>query len=308
MRHLPLLITLCAPVTAMAGDLAASVEQFNYQTGSSSLQLRSYDAFDELSDVTVFPGVTGLALSVNQGPLENIAFNPSYDAFKRRQSWASIADMVAARPTDATFTYTLTGTPSGNVTIQGPGVDYLAGVPDSPIFNFGDTPGYWTVDSEGRGIFNVDATKVGNSFTVTLNDYTVKTQGQHRFSAAWVADIAHQNTVIDEAFSMAEGHESLAPVSFTFTRGLALNGGDSDPSTYGFEIGSLFELEGEFGNMFGLADAGLGDDHFKSFIYQNNTTVMVRVVPEPSAWLLFLAGGGLMLGLRSLSRHKALPA
>jgi len=96
----------------------------------------------------------------------------------------------------------------------------------------------------------------------------------------------------------------LPPVGLTFTRGLPLNGGDADASTYGFGLGVLFALEGEFGNIFGVENAGLGDDSFKGFVYQNNTSlnfvvlpagVIPPAVPVPAAWLL-MGSGMLLLG------------
>jgi len=227
--------------------------------------------------------------------VENIAFNPLYDAYKRRQSWDSVAEMVAARPIDATIVHTLQGSPAGAVTITAPGIAYADGVPISPLFEISGVSGYWTYNMQGEGIFNFDAASV-SSFTIRLNSYPTSMQGPDFFYGASVADISGPFTRIDEQHSglLAAG-AAAPPFSMSFTRGLPLDGGDADAATYGFEEGSFFHLEGEFGNVFGFGDAGLGEGSQKAFVYQNNTSLLIRAVPEPSTFMLLGIGVLLLL-------------
>lgn len=296
---------LSAALPALGGSVVSSLEQFNYQTGPSSLVLRSYDAFDEIASVDEFPGVTGLSVRVNGGPPENVPFNPMYDAFKRRQSWSSVADMVAARPVDAVIEHTLQGSPAGTVTIDAPGIAYASAVPASPIFRITGVSGYWTTNSQGQGTFNFNPAWV-SSFTVRMNAYSASTQGPHFFSNVSVGDMRAGVPFywIDEQSSdlLASG-EVAQPLSMTFVRGLPADAGDDDPSTFGFSVGSGFLIEGEFGNVFGFGDAGLGEGSVKAFVYQNNTSLQIRAVPEPSTVVL-LAAGVLMVGGLARSRQS----
>lgn len=278
------------PVSASAGFVSSSLEQYNYQTGSSALTVRSYDAFDEISGADEFPGVTSLTVRVNDGPAENIAFNPFYNAYKRRQSWGSATEMVAARPVDATIVHTLQGSPAGSVPIVAPGIAYADAVPVSPVFEITGVNGFWTYNAQGEGIFNFQVSAV-DSFTVRLNQYARGTAGPHFFYLASVADVRSDYSRIDQQHSGLLPAGAAAPsFSMTFTRGLPLDGGDADPTTYGFDADSFLRLEGEFGNVFGLADAGLGDGSRKAFVYQNNTSLLLQAVPEPSTYALFAVG------------------
>ncbi|MBX9964089.1 MAG: hypothetical protein K2Y35_13600 [Burkholderiales bacterium] len=284
-RHWATALSLCTlgivPMAASAGFVASSLEQYNYQTGNSALTVRSYDAFDELDDL---PGVTGLTVQVNSGPVENIAFDLFYNAYKRRQSWDSVEQMVAARPVDATIVHTLTGSPAGTVSITAPGVAYAAAVPVSPVFEIVGLDGYWTSGTHGEGIFNFDAATAG-SFTIRLNPYAAATAGPNFFYSASVADIRGPYSRIDEQHSGVLPAGAPTPsLALTFTRGLPLDGGDADPTTYGFGADSFVLLEGEFGNIFGLATTGLGDGSQKAFVYQNNTSLILQAVPEPSIY------------------------
>lgn len=288
-----------APLQANAGFVASSLEQYNYQTGDSALTVRSYDAFDELDDL---PGVTGLTVQVNDGPVENIAFDPFYNAFKRRQSWDSAEQMVAARPVNATIVHTLQGSPAGTVPITAPGIAYANVIPVSPVFEIVGVGGYWTYNNEGRGIFNFEAA-AADSFTIRLNPYAAGTAGPHFFYSASVADVSGPFARIDELHSGVLAAGAPTPsIALTFTRGLPLDGGDADPTTYGFGTNSFLLLEGEFGNIFGLAASGLGDGSQKAFVYQNNTSLLLQAVPEPSIYA-FLGVGMLLIGCAA--RYRA---
>lgn len=295
------------PMLASAGYISSSLEQYNYQTGGSVLTVRSYDAFDEISGPDQFPSVTGLTAKVNNGPAESIAFDAFWNAYKRRQSWGSAAEMVAARPVDATIVQTLQGSPAGAVTIIAPGIAYADAVPVSPLFQVSGISGYWTYNAQGEGILNFNAAAV-DSFSVTLNAFVAGTKGGQFFYSASVADVRSSYSRIDEQHSgVLDAGTSAPSFSMTFTRGLPLDGGDADPTTYGFAADSFLLLEGEFGNIFGLSDAGLGDASLKAFIYQNNTSLLLQAVPEPSTYV-FVGIGTLLVscaaGRRSSKRRR----
>lgn len=296
-------IALCiSPIRVSAGSISSSLEQYNYQIGHSMLTVRSYDAFDQLDDL---PGVTGLTVQVNGGPLENVAFNDSYNAYKRRQSWNSVAEMVAARPENASIVHTLQGSPAGVVSINAPGISYQDAVPISPLFEIDGVNGYWTENSDGAGVFNFDANSI-DSFTIHLNAYAANTPGSHFFYGISVEDNSDGSDFGDRVHSGLLQTGAPSPsFSLIFTRGLPLDGGDADPTTFGFDSDSLFELEGEFGNIFGLTDAGLGDGSQKAFVYQNNTSLILHAspVPIPAGALLL---GSALAGLGGVYRHSRL--
>lgn len=290
--------------TASAGFVSSSLERYSYQTGDSALTIRSYDAFDEISGPDQFPAVTGLTVQVDGGPEESVAFDSFYNAFKRRQSWGSAAEMVAARPVDATIVHRLQGSPAGAVSIIAPGVAFADAVPVSPVFEVIGADGYWTYNAQGEGIFNFRAANV-DSFTVRLNGYATSAAGSQFFYLLSVADVRSGYSLVDRQHSGLLPAGAAAPsFSATLTRGLPPDGGDADPTTFGFDAGSFLRLEGEFGNVFGLADAGLGEGSLKAFVYQSNTSLLLQAVPEPSKNLLF-AIGALLVGFAVIRRARS---
>lgn len=306
-RHWLVILSVIAsgvsPMQAIAGNISSSLEQYNYQVGNSTLTVRSYDAFDQLDDLL---GVTGLTVQVDDRPLESVPFDLFYNAYKRRQSWNLVSEMVAARPENATIVHTLQGSPAGVVSITAPGISYQDAVPDSPLFEIDGVSGYWTENSEGGGRFNFNAS-AADSFTIHLNPYAAGAAGSHFFYGASVADISGEDFVrVDGLHSGLLLTGAPAPsFSLTFTRGLPLDGGDSDPTTYGFDTGSVFELEGEFGNIFGLTDAGLGDGSLKAFVFQNNTSLILQAVPVSSSVVLLASALLGMVGARKLKRRQS---
>jgi len=77
-------------------------------------------------------------------------------------------------------------------------------------------------------------------------------------------------------------------ITLTFTRGLPYDAGDADDTTYGFQDGSAFELEGEFVNGWleqdAVAAAELGMDEVnKAFIYETVTAFELRADSSVSA-------------------------
>jgi hypothetical protein len=273
------------------GFVASSLEQYNYQVGDDLLTLRSYDGFD---DIDGFDDVTGLSLSINGAPPENIPFNPFYEAFKRGINYETLEDMLADRPIDGSYTHNLTGTPSGSVAITAPGIPYANGIPVNPVFTITGASGTWGRGPEGIGrfYFNPDST---TSFTVTMNAYAVTTQGGHYAYGVFVADITSGFNSIDEYSSdlVVAGETPPVPanLTLTFTKGLGLDADDDDPTTFGFSAGTKFELEGEHVNIFGLSDAGLGPDvGLKAFPYQTVTAFELVAEADPLS-LLPLATG-----------------
>jgi hypothetical protein len=265
------------------GFVASSLEQYNYQVGDNQITLKSYDGFD---DVDGFDNITGLSLSINGGTAENIPYDSFYEAFKRGRNYDTLAEMLAERPINGTYTHNLTGTPSGSVTITAPNVPYADGIPVNPVFTITGVSGKWGRDPNGVGRFFFDPATV-TSFTVSMNAYNASTQGGHYVYAVYVADITSGFNYLAEYSSdlVVDGETPPVPanLTLTFTKGLPLDGGDSDPSTFGFTDGTRFEIEGEHVNIFGLQDAGLGEGSMKAFPYQTVTAFNIEADANPTA-------------------------
>ena len=267
------------------GFVTSSLEQYNYQVGPNQLVVNTYDAFDEISED--FTDVDSLAVSVNGGTADNIPFDPFYGTFKRAKNYDTLPEMLAERPINGTYVHTLTGTPSGAVTINAPNVPYLDGVPNHPVFTIAGVTGTWGRGANGVGRFFFDPDSV-TSFTVTMNAYNATTQGGHYVYAIYVADITAGFNYIEEYSSDLVVNGETPPVpanlTLTFTKGLPLDAGDSDPTTFGFNDGTRFEIEGEHVNIFGLSDAGLGTDvGLKAFPYQTVTAFNIEADANPEA-------------------------
>ncbi|MBC8039723.1 MAG: hypothetical protein H7Y06_04205 [Opitutaceae bacterium] len=298
-------------MTAVAGGVFSSLEQYNYQVGDSTLALRSYDAFDELDDL---PGVTSLTVAVNGGSAETISPNPEYgNTFKRRQSWSTLNDMLAVRPIGATYTHTLGGTPSGVVSITAPNIPYEQAAPINPMFTITGATGTWGTGGNGQGIFYFNPASVNESFTVTMNTYALReggTQGGHFAYGLFVAHLNNGFNPIDELHSdLRDAGDPINQFTLTFYKNRGIDGDDANAATYGFSAGTSFELEGEFVNIFDLNNAGTGalEAHDKAFIYQTVTSLVLiaQPVPEPAATAQIFGALGLGFALmRRPSRPK----
>lgn len=266
------------------GTIVSSLEQYNFQVGDATVALRSFDGFDEIAG---FDDVTGLSLSINGQAPEIIPFHPFYEAFKRGINYDTLESMLAERPIDGAYTHNLTGTPSGLVTITAPGIPYEDAIPINPVFTISGISGTWGVAPDGGGCLYFDPATT-TSFTVTMNGYSTATQGSHYVYALNVGENSSEFNRVDGYSSglVVAGEESPVPesLSLTFTKGLGLDAGDDDPSTYGFVSGTRFHLEGEHINVFGLADAGLGAGvAIKAFVYQAVTQIELVAVGDPLA-------------------------
>lgn len=273
------------------GFVVSSLEQYNYQVGNNQLALRSYDGFD---DIDGFDNVTGLSLSINGETAENIPYDSFYDAFKRGINYDTLDEMLADRPIDGTYTHNLTGTPSGSVTIIAPNVPYATGIPVNPVFTITGASGTWGRSPDGIGRFYFDPESTA-SFTVSMNAYAATTQGEHYVYAVFVADITSGFDSIGEYSSdlVVAGETPPVPTNLviTFTKGLDLDAGDEDPTTFGFSAGTRFELEGEHVNIFDLSDAGLGPDvGLKAFVYQTVTAFEIVAEADPLSLLPVATG------------------
>lgn len=284
---------LCLTTVPLFGQgfVVSSLEQYNYQVDDNQLILRSYDGFDESDG---FENLTGLSLSINGGTAENIPYDPFFEAFKRGINYETLDEMLADRPIDGIYTHNLTGTPSGSVTITAPNVPYANGVPANPVFTITGASGTWGRNPDGSGRFYFDPEST-TSFTVSMNAYAATTQGGHYVYAVSVADITSGFNRIEEYSSdlVVAGETPPVPTNLviTFTKGLDLDAGDEDPTTFGFSAGTSFELEGEHVNIFDLSDAGLGlDVGLKAFVYQSVTAFALVAEADPLSLLPVATG------------------
>lgn len=310
----------------------SSVETYSYQTGAASSEVKSYDGFDDVDgpmngQPDAFngewtPGGESeyYGVKINGGAVDEIPYSNQYEKYKRAHKYDTEAEMLAARPVDATYTHVLhvkdedNGAPNFvdiEVDITAPNVAFNSAQPTTPMFSINGVDGVWTTGHDGIGVFTFDPNSV-SEFTVTMSLYNVAHQGTDYVYAATVGNIdgeyqqvGHESSGIQsgvEGDPMAE----INQITLTFTKGLSDNAGDSDESTYGFGDGSAFELEGEFVNAWieqdAIAAASLGvDEVTKGFVYQSVSAFQLRAeataVPEPSAVSL-LGLGSLCLAMR----------
>ena len=268
------------PLPGQDGFFASSLEQYKYQVSDNQITLRSYDGFDEIDGLE---DVTALSISINGGASVDIPYNSQYDAFKRGINYDTLEEMLADRPINGTYTHTLAGTPSGSVTITAPNVPYADGIPVDPKFTITGVTGTWGRGTEGQGIYYFDPTST-TSFTVSMNAYTVTTQGGHYAYSVFLS-----GSSIDGEYSsgiVAAGQTPSVPtnLTLTFTKGLPPDAGDDDPTTFGFTADDWVEIEGEHVNIFGLSDAEIGGDIVgqKAFIYQAVTSFLFVAGAPPT--------------------------
>ena len=295
-----------ASALATTVSFYSNVERYVYQSGDNSHVVRSYDGFDDVASTLIsehsFDGVSAngeseyYGVKINGGAVDKIAYNPTYSAYKRGHNYDTSAEMLAVRPTDATYTHVLHLKDESDgalpntfndveIDITAPGVAFASALPAQPVFSLGGVDGNWSAGNDGIGVFTFDPT-VTESFTVTMTKFSTTHSGTHY---AFIAVV--RNKVLDEILgktfsgirSGTEGDPLIESeeITLTFTRGLPLDAGDADDTTYGFQDGSAFELEGEFANSWAEQDAAaaaaLGlDEVNKGFVYQTATAFELR--------------------------------
>ncbi len=164
------------------------------------------------------------------------------------------------------------------IDITAPGVAFASALPAQPVFSFEGVDGNWSTGNDGVGVFTFDPT-VTESFTVTMTKFSVSHLGTHYVFSTVVQREDQGFDPLGKASSgIRSGTEGdplieLEEITLTFTRGLALDAGDADDTTYGFQDGSSFDLEGEFVNGWLGQDAAAAaalpvDEVNKGFIYQ----------------------------------------
>lgn len=282
-----------AATQAQAQFVSSSLEQFSYQIGDATLEVRSYDGFEEWEGVDTLPGFAQYDFRVDGGAWETIPYDAEFDAYKRGIQYPSLAAMLAARPESGTYDHriTRTDTTTSIVSISGTRPAYASGIPNDPLFTVaGVTGGTWSRNGGtlNTGVFTFDPDQFldGESFTVTMNGYAGPTSGAGQASALFVADVSTSFTPLDEFArinvpAFGETDDVTVPITLTFTKGTGpLNAGDADPLTFMFSDGNFFEFEGEHVNLYSLEDAsaelGLAPDSVsKEFIYQTVTSMII---------------------------------
>ena len=329
----------------MSVNFFSSVETYSYQTDESSSSIVTYDGFDDLTgpmdgNDEAFTGqwtpegeseYYGLKIN-NAEEIEYIDYSYQYEKWKRGLRYDTSAELLDARPVNATYTHVLHSMDEDNepnfvdveVDITAPDVAFTDALPATPMFSISGVDGIWSTGDSGIGVFTFDPNSV-NEFTVTMSLYQADHQGNAYAYGATVGAIdgayetvGHESSGIVDVQPDDVGKALTAggQITLTFTKDLAANGGDDVDTTYGFGDDSAFELEGEFVNAwlesgtdgetaalksaFGITDP---DDLEiqKGFIYQTVTAIELRAdvaaVPEPSSVSL-LGLGSLALLLR----------
>lgn len=267
------------PLFGQDGFFASSLEKYNYQVGDNQITLRSYDGFD---DIDGFDEVTALSLSINGETAANIPYDPNYEAFKRGIKYNTLEEMLADRPIDGSYTHTLTGTPSGSVTITAPNVPYADGVPVNPIFTITGVTGTWGQGNSGQGIFYFNPATT-TSFTVSMNAHSANTQGGHYAYGVFLRGSRINGEYSSGLVTNNESPPVPLNLTLTFTKGLDPDAGDEDPTTFGFDEDVRFEIEGEHMNIFGLSDAEIEGDVVgqKAFVYRAVTSFVIMAAASP---------------------------
>ncbi|MFC4992862.1 PEP-CTERM sorting domain-containing protein [Rubritalea tangerina] len=291
-------------------EVFSSLERYNYQTGDASLSVRSYDGFDDIGGTSIeedsFNGVGEYyAININGGGDQQIPYSQFYQQYKRGVEYATSAAMLAARPIDATYTHVLQTADEGRIEfeITAPNVSLADGIPVDPLFTISGVSGTWTSGNNGIGRFEFDPMSVAE-FTITLNAYVAPTGvGTHYTSQVQVNSIGNGFSEVDTTSSgllaSSVDPSGLSPLVLTFKRGLADDAEDGDPTTFGYQDGSVFELEGEHVNAWLETGPGsIGDYDFeltKGFVMQTVTGMEIAAVasiPEPSTSALLILGIG----------------
>lgn len=304
---------LLLPSLSLAeGFVVSSSERFNLQVGDAELQLRSYDAFDEIDDVN---GVQSYSVNVGGEGFENIDPNPRFDyAFKRKQSFDTQAEMEAVRPQGGTYVHRLD---FGNdnvtdITIVAPDITYDSAIPINPLFTISGVSGDWAPNPyspDGGYAFYFDPVGV-TSFTVTMNAYALLAgidgiQGDHFVTALFISYWGEETGEFEINEGLQDSGTPTGEIVMTFTQGAPANGGaGSGDLEFGFSAGDSFEFEGEFVNIFDLTESTELDDVFYAYVYQTVTTMnfFASPVPEPATYALFFGLGA--LGLTVTKRRR----
>ena len=219
--------------------------------------------------------------------------------------------MLTARPINATYTHVMQTNDSGRLEfeIDSPNLSLEESIPVQPLFTFSGVDGTWTTGYDGIGRFEFDPMST-SEFTLTMNLFEAQTIGTHYTSAVTInrvdqgfVGLGSTSLGMQEASVEPSG---LASLVLTFTRGLADDAGDADPTTFGYQEGITFELEGEHVNAWlETGPSSIGDYEFeltKGFVTQTVTGLELHAldsIPEPSASaLLALSFSGFLLRRR----------
>jgi len=282
---------------AVAQVVTVAIEQHNRQTGDSTL---TTDEFTFAVEVEEYAGVTGGSVSATSGFLSSTTGDLAADGddWEYVVEFASSATLISNFPFNNTYSITTTGSPAGTVVISSPDNTLANLLPTAPQFTIAGVSGIWSGNT-----FRFNPDSVGSSFTVTINDYSVTTGGGNYGYNFSVGDISGEFMEIGSSNGgPIDDGTDFTPITFTFTKGAANDGGDSDDTTYGFVSGSRLEIEGNFSNVFNFGDSEFGPGNPEAFIVSSNTIFNLQAVPEPSSYALLIGLAG--IGFTTFRRRR----
>lgn len=273
------LVFLVSVAWAKANGLFGVIMEERFaQTGPEVVESREVGF---TAEVQRMPDVTGAQVSGDAGALLTTpqALSADDDMWVYKATYGTAGELTAAHPLDGNYTLGVTGVAGSPVVISAPGVgSYADYSPVAPIFSISGLSGFWrTVEGKGEFVFEVSA---ANSFTVTLNDYSAVSQGDHFAVFVEVWDQETGSTLGEVEDGIQPSTETFVAPVFTFSFGLEANN-DGNDRTVGFVAGSRLELEAAFYNLTSYGDAGRGDGSEAAFAFSAGTSFTLVAVPEP---------------------------
>lgn len=271
LRTLVGLTLIAAAPAAMLSQITVAFENRHIQTDANTTPVVGYVFYATVE------GVDGLTeeptVKVGAGATSTLEWDTDgYYEFQDEMP-NNLGNALAKYPFAESYTI---GTNKGSVVIPGPGLNTYGTTMPAPVkFSISGVTGSWA-----GNVFRFDPNS-GDSFTVTMNNYSATSPGgvYAYYMDVWNDDFEFEQG--DGPVTYDSGAEFEAPV-FTFMKGTAADS-DAFDDTFGFSNNSLFHMEGGFFNGIGFGyNADLGAD--VGFVVGTTTFFTLQAIPEPSTY------------------------